>query len=608
MPHSVLNVSSNQPFMPIENVRAVGVQPSVADVSDKTLSEIYAEYKALFIDTTVDAGNRYPTGTSYPDLLKGALYRLGHIIFQNTTDGKADKYGDDFSKLSEIYNDSRTLAPDGTTVDGLCREGYMALRFYVKSIVDYLQMLHAYIDEARTALEKLQKVINMPDIGKDEKLQLAREHIDKLSVCKRFADETVDALTKRYQYNNDTKQWDIVGDEKDMLYEVGDTRSQIKTITDYGTLEALRTTLIAYKDSRAGGTEMAPIMVFGSLSLIDRMKFIYYYYKLIAGGCTDYTRFPDNSETGFPCIPDVKSTKDTEATKHLGALEMFYVGYLTDRDGPINAVSSFFEVKVQALRENLSIQSKSISALNTYLEFINRGLNVLNGSQSGADGKDTTHRLPDGAMIALTHLCGGNMYNLFEAEDGKKCLVIEDNQTAGRYMLVSADKAGMNFLIGDNGNSNNQVGNCYSENAKDDTKKVWYAENFSYSGSPTEYCYSNGTEERQSGQTVQTRYNRATASFGNTFVKPTRIDCANVIPNSVKEYENFHIAGKIKTEVVSSWTDAFSTKTKFINTAIDTINTDIQVDRSKIDSFDSTCSTFRSRAHEAHSNTAANVR
>ena len=604
MSQSILNVSSNQPLVPIENARAIGAQPSVADVSDKSLSEIVAEYKKLFVDTTGKPGSKYPTGTSYPDLLKGACYRLGSIISEKTT----DTYGDDFSKLPEIYNHARMLYPDNKAVDGICREGYMALRFYVKSIVDYLEMLNTYIQEAQTVLEKLQEIIDMPDIDKDEKLQLAREHIDKLSVCKRFADETVDALVKRVQYNNDTKQWEVVNDEKEMLYESGDTHSQVATMTSYKSLEALRTTLIAYKDSRDPDAK-APIMVFSSLSLIDRMKFIYYYYKLIAGGCADYTRFPDDAETGYPCIPDVESKKDTEATKHLGAMEMFYVGYLTDRDGPINAVSSFFEIKVQALRENLSIQSKSISALNTYLEFINRGLNVLNSSQSGADGKDTTHRIPDGAMIALTYLCGGNMYNLFEAKDGTKCLVIEDNRNAGQYMLVSADEAGMKYLLGDNGNTNDQIGNCYSENAKDDTKKVWYAKNFSYSGSPTEYCYSNGTEERQSGQTVQTRYNRATASFENTFDKPpTRIDCANVIPNSVKEYENFHINDKITTEVVSSWTDAFSKKTQFINTAIDTINTDIQVDRSKIDSFDSICSTFRSRAHEAHSNTAANVR
>lgn len=597
MSQSILNVSSNQPSVPIANVRAVGVQPSV----DKSLSEIVAAYKKLFVDTT----GKYPTGTSYPDLLKGACYRLGSIISVATT----DIYGDDFSKLPEIYNHARMLYPDNKTVDGICREGYMALRFYVKSIVDHLEMLNAYIQEAQAALEKLQEIIDMPDIDKDAKEQLARESVDKLSVCKTFADETVDALVKHYQYNNDTKQWEIIKDPKEMLFEGDDIHSQVATMTSYKSLEQLRTTPIKYKDSDK--MKEAPIMVFGSLSLIDRMKFIYYYYKLIAGGCTDYTRFPDDAETGFPCIPDVQSTKDTETTKHLGALEMFYVGYLTDRDGPINAVSSFFEVKVQALRENLSIQSKSISALNTYLEFINRGLNVLNSGQSGADGKDTKHRIPDGAMIALTYLCGGNMYNLIEAKDGTKCLVVGDYQKSGKYMLVSADEAGMNYLLGDSGAADQFRGNANSW-MKKDNNRIWYAVDYESrcTANPTEYFFSTGTEDypATSEHRAYVHYKTEHKELGNTFLLPTKVDCANVIPNSVRQYESMADSDKITTEVVSSWTDAFSKKTQFINTAIDTINTDIQVDRSKIDSFDSICSTFRSRAHEAHSNTAANVR
>ena len=59
MSQSILNVSSNQPFAPIEKARAVGGQPSVAGVSDKSLPEIYAEYKTFFIDTTVKPGSKY---------------------------------------------------------------------------------------------------------------------------------------------------------------------------------------------------------------------------------------------------------------------------------------------------------------------------------------------------------------------------------------------------------------------------------------------------------------------------------------------------------------------------------------------------------------------
>jgi hypothetical protein len=230
---------------------------------------------------------------------------------------------------------------------------------------------------------------------------------------------------------------------------------------------------------------------------------------------------------------------------------------------------------------------------------------MLNGSQSGADGKDTKHGIPNGCMVALTLLCGSSMYNLAEASDGTKCLVLESNYSATPgYLLVSADEAGMNFLIGDNASTTSggrdHNGNSHANVAW--SNGAWHVTEVTFSKTPNVYHYADGKQ-------FDGKYNNKTKTFGSTVEQPpTRIDCAKIIPNSVKEYENFHIKDKITTEVVSSWTDAFSTKTKFINTAIDTINTDIQVDRSKIDSFDSICSTFRSRAHEAHSNTAANVR
>ena len=234
--------------------------------------------------------------------------------------------------------------------------------------------------------------------------------------------------------------------------------------------------------------------------------------------------------------------------------------------------------------------------------------------------------------MALLYLCGGNMYNLFEAKDGTKCLVIENDKVAGNYMLVSADEAGMNLLMGDTGNAekDGQRGNCgttltakngimycdefysyqYASKSGDENKKVNL---FSEISNVCSYYTSKDIETLTKNTKTYYGYAAKAKNLDISFSLPTRIDCAKVIPSSVKNWPsgdslNFDSSGKIKTEVVSSWTDAFSSKTKFINTAIDTINTDIQVDRSKIDSFDSICSTFRSRAHEAHSNTAANVR
>lgn len=625
MSQNILNVSSNQPFVPIENVRAVDVQPPVANMSDESLPEIVAKYKQIFCDKSCVY--------SYPGLEDCILVQLGSAIDKHT------KYANDFAKLSEIYSDIRQI--NDTFIDDICREGYVALQFYAKSIVGHVQALHASIEEAQAALKSLEAVVNATEGSEYEKMQKARPYIDKLIVNEDFARNETNALMQFYQYNNDTKQWDVIKFTDDNKFDMRllFLNDPIKNYEDYKQgdgkvkgLEYLRQTPIKYKDSRDDKENAGPIQVFNSLNMVARLKYLWMYYKLIIeGGDTNYTVFPGGetgAETGFPCLPDVPSKKDTEATKNLGALELFYVGYLIDRDGPINAVSSFFEVKVQALRENLSIQSKSISALNTYMEFINRGLNVLNSSQSGANDGNK-HRIPDGAAVALLYLCGGNMYNLFETEDGTKCLVIENDKEAGTYMLVSADEAGMNLLIGDTGNAKEDGyrGNCgttltakngimycdefysyqYASDSGDENKKVNL-----FSKTPSVYYTSEGIKAL-----IRSPYNgyaaKSKSSGNKTFVPPIRIDCAKVLPNSVRQWPggdklNFDSLDNIKTEVVSSWTDAFNSKTKFINTAIDTINTDIQVDRSKIDSFDSICSTFRSRAHEAHANTAANVR
>ena len=499
MSRSIFDVSSLPTAPATEAARALqNVVPNiaVADVQAASLSEIYETYKKLFIDNT---------DTSYVGMRQGALKRLGMIFRSSSSEWstvEAMKQKIEFySRRIRTDKSREEFIPDpdppdpeikkDMTIDQVCREGYMALRFYVKSITDYMEALDTCIVEAQAALTELKALNDNPALGDYEKSQQAISIIDRLAITERYAEEIVKTLTKYNYYNNDTKQWEIAYDRTQMKYEGEDTyeeeeaskydqTSKVSRYKDYkanGGLSAIRNTKVDYKDTATGENE-AVIQVFSSLSMIDRAKFIYYYYMLIMrGGDTNYTNFPDNKETGYPCIPDVKSTNDTEATKHLGALEMFYVGYLTDRDGPINAVSSFFEIKVQALRENLTIQSKSISALNTYLEFINRGLNVLNGSQSGADGKENTHAIPNGCMIALTYLCGGNMYNLAEASDGTKCLVLESNYGGcPGYLLVSADNAGMNFLIGDDASvsyARDNDGNSHSSVSASGMVRLW---------------------------------------------------------------------------------------------------------------------------------------
>ena len=132
-----------------------------------------------------------------------------------------------------------------------------------------------------------------------------------------------------------------------------------------------------------------------------------------------------------------------------------------------------------------------------------------------------------------------------------------------------------------------------------------------------------------------TAYGGDSEKIINDFKLPTQIECSTVEPSSVLGYayatgiegffkkvddkfpadlnDNESSNFKLITDstfgnTLGSWTDAFSRKTQYINTAIDTINTDVTLDRSKIDTFDSLTSTFRSRAQDTYQNIISNIR
>ena len=599
--------------MSISQVQAHPIQPNAdlfvrenafvpVAVSNHSLAEMVEQYKKLFLESE----NGY-----FPKLEKDILRSLEKLM-----EVEEGKYSNDIQRLSEIYQDSRSIKVDGHDeyIDDLCREGYFALRFYIKTIVDKVVSLHANIEDAKAALEAVEEILRDPTLSEEEKLQKAHALLDRLLIDQQFSDETIASLVKHHMYNNDTKQWEIIYDQDSQGKYFFLT--QLKTYEDYDQsdkLKSLRETPIRYKDSRKPSRmDEGPIQVFSSLSLLDRLRYIRFYYKLILlGKDTRYACFPDDSEIGFPCLPNVDSDDPTKDTKCLGALEMFYVGHLTDRDGPINAVSSFFETKVQALRANIALEAKKIEALNVYLEFVNRGMQVLNACQSTAT-KENPHRICHGAAIALTCLCANDMYNLLE-DDGNKYLVLQDGVHQDQFFLVKADEGGMLFLLGKEGAANNWIGDAYCYLADPITATSWtlrgegHQELIPMLKENIRTAY-HSTGKKIVGYDGYAYYDVETIPLKNAFKLPTKIDCAKVVPSSVKDFVNFKNPEKITTDVVASWTDALSSKTRFIDTTIDTINTDVQVYRQKIDSFDSICSTFRSKAQETYLNTLSNIK
>ncbi|MBR1843559.1 MAG: hypothetical protein IJ793_01650 [Opitutales bacterium] len=520
-------------------------------------------------------------------------------------------------QLNGIFNDNESeyIPMDGNRhvnftdfIKDVCVDSDQAndaYKFYGRQIIEQINQLGDYILKARALLN--QATADMP-----------QWIIDQLDILDGFSKEMNETFGFRYIYDKNEDIW--------KLYEDDYTNAIHTQVSKKDTYEELRTMEVQAYEKQEYQKEPVfgkkTIEVFNELNLLDRLKYIKLYYD-IDSGKTD-ALFPNDKVSGIPTV------KEASKTDVIAAIEPFFMGYLIDRDGPVNAVSSFLEVKSAALIEKINIESQKIKALNVYLKFIQRALDILNASQSGADGDKTKHRLPDGAMVALTLLCGGNIYNLFETKDGKECLVIEDHIKPGNYLLVPTDEDGMRYLFGDTGDTiarGDYRGNGTVIVTKDKTREngtydflIAYKSEVGYDiktipfrEDPT-YRYSASSETTKEFWNID-GYSRIIewfdpywTSLGNEFTLPEQIDCEKINPKSVRRYWKFWTQSEITTDTVSSWQKAFQDKISFIETAIETVNTDIKVFRGKIDTLDALSSTFRNRTHTAYMKVASNLK
>ncbi|MGX8716768.1 MAG: hypothetical protein ACSW8C_02125 [bacterium] len=157
---------------------------------------------------------------------------------------------------------------------------------------------------------------------------------------------------------------------------------------------------LAYREmvteENSSSSTTSAIALFDELPLLDKLKYITVYYKKIepqeqTNPVSRYV-FPEDAKIGFPCVQPKASTSPTDDTNEIGQLEMFYIGYLVDRDGPVNALASFMEVKTVAIKAQIVLLSYRVKALQYYTNLLNKGLEKLNESQ--AEDKDKLQPIP----------------------------------------------------------------------------------------------------------------------------------------------------------------------------------------------------------------------
>lgn len=474
---------------------------------------------------------------------------------------------------------------DKNFIDHYCREGYNAYLFYVKWIIGVIHTIHNTIGTARGIVEELKQMRNA-GATTEQLLVKVPEKFDSL----KWYDETAlkDALDefKQYlQYNNDTKQWDLMTDEVDT--------KQLRKYSGYASLQELRETRVPYTDTmRQYPSWKLPI--FRSLNLLSRLEFIHFYYKrIMVDNDPDYLVFPTDPATGYPCVPDDGKGGGT-SSEHQGKMELFYIGYLVDKFGALNAPATFLDVKVRSLRSNLELLSHYVSALNVYLDFIAHATDMVNASQNGATDNNK-HRLADAAYLALNFLLSNNMYCLFEDESGKSLLVLENPDDLGKFMLITTDISGKRFLLGEDGTARGNVGDgSIGLNVSENNKPYAYVgDALVFEQTPTNY-YTAGDKF------AYLYYRSEKAGIAGTFKLPPKLTCTNVLKKSVKEWNSWYDASKITGDVTSSWISALNNKSEFINTSIQNTNTEITDAQTTINNYDSEASNIRKKAEEIY--------
>jgi len=450
-----------------------------------------------------------------------------------------------------------TIFNENSLPDGICNAGKKAYAYYLKEVLQKLNLLNQHILKGQEALTALNECTNAAQIKNYEtilELQdgLVKKYLDDFN--KYTVVQTL--ITTRYTIRNTInnkpasippvtstetnydirgKIWNEDGTATgnfdtalSSLDEINDLRKlTTKKETGFQTITTTLCNIRNYKDLVKQGTskqiasyltmtnlndkfgfnvvdkkieiippldeeeqkkQTTPIALFDELTLLEKLKYIRVYYTQN----TNPYHYPEDLKSGVPCMSrsdlekhvydanDNKSNTDELVTLGIipsdtnkpktdlvepGAIELFYVGYLKDSMGAINALAAFMEVKSVSMLAQIEQQSYRIKALKTYLKMLEIALQELNTSYernsiSTSEGDKTYTK----AYLAIKYAAANQTRTLAtiknkegqmedyivlqvdgnaEAEDYKH-YNLSDNQT---YIYVKATTEGINEFL-----------------------------------------------------------------------------------------------------------------------------------------------------------------
>ncbi len=460
------------------------------------------------IENEVDS--THPMASSAPYLLERYL-----SLFGNVTDGTTGTYEQIQSNLQNQLNVvlsyiapgkqytlpldlDQLLEENRLPPDNICKNGELAYKYYLREIVTQLNAFHEILEGGKQALQKwLANASDSTDFSLEATLSdLQNLEREAKAIIQKFSEyrvlKNIDiTYIDHYDYNGEKWKptahcpWQVSADQVNDAYHQAETNvldltqpfssriPEVETLDDLRKIETEKFTILrrvttSYYEK---GTDQltdryntnaetrlqveeeildqkqTEIGFFDELPLLDKLKYIVLYYTKPG------TRYVFS---GFPCLPNAEPQNVyTEDIKEISHLEPFFIGYLADRDGPINALASFMEIKSLAISEQVKVAMYRLKALKYYLALLNRGLQELNKSQSNEHA-----RIPEVCYMILSSVgsnvirtsrtltINGKTEDYFVLQWTNDSGDANSHQTSnGCYLLVPETEEGINAFV-----------------------------------------------------------------------------------------------------------------------------------------------------------------
>ncbi len=400
---------------------------------------------------------------------------------------------------------------DECTLNIECSAGKKAYVYYLKEVLQKLNQLNQHIIKGQEAFNALASCTTESQIKNFQTtLEMQSKFVEnslyefskytviqtlettRQTLRKSLNEEMITSSTNSIETNYEIKQKNILNDDFKSI--VPDTLAGLRTLktTKESGNQSIITILtnsktnaitdlndkwgvnVITKNTSISTTNSSPIALFDELTLLDKLKYIIVYYKDTSSA---HYFYPNDAKSGVPCMSkdalktyitdneeDVDTTNknelqalgiipsDENAPKtddiEVGAIELFYTGYLEDSMGAINALAKFMELKSVALMAQITQQSYRIKALKAYLSMLEFGFQALNNSYTG-------EIISSKVYLALKYAAANQTRTLINI-DGTDYIVVQLDGTTkdnhqlsnnNRYIFVKATPEGINAFL-----------------------------------------------------------------------------------------------------------------------------------------------------------------